>query len=69
MEAAIANCRTAFSMQSAVPELADLRGESEATKKLYGTDSPDKLKAQYARQLILARRMGSAECAAWRWAT
>ena len=44
-------------MQSAVPELTDLRGESAATKRLYGLDSSDKLKAQYARQLLLARRM------------
>jgi hypothetical protein len=57
VEAAIANYETAFAMQSAVPELTDLRGESDATKKLYGVDSPDKLKAQYARQLLLARRM------------
>jgi len=57
IEAAIRNAETAFAMQTAVPELTDLRGESDATKKLYGADSPDKLKAQYARQLILARRM------------
>jgi hypothetical protein len=57
VSAAIANYETAFAMQSAVPELTDLRGESEATKRLYGFDSPDKLKAQYARQLLLARRM------------
>jgi hypothetical protein len=55
--AAIANYETAFAMQSAVPELTDLRGESEATNRLYGADSPDKLRAQYARQLMLARRM------------
>jgi uncharacterized protein (DUF1501 family) len=57
VEAAIANYETAFSMQAAVPELTDLRGESVATKRLYGVDSSDKLKAQYARQLLLARRM------------
>jgi hypothetical protein len=57
VEAAIRNYETAFAMQSAVPELTDLRGESEAMHKFYGTDSPDKLKAQYARQLLLARRM------------
>ena len=44
-------------MQASVPELTDLRGESEATKRLYGVDSKDKLRAQYARELILARRM------------
>ncbi|MGV3531838.1 MAG: DUF1501 domain-containing protein [Chthoniobacteraceae bacterium] len=57
VEAAIANYETAFAMQSSVPELTELRGESDATKQLYGVDSPDKLKAQYARQLLLARRM------------
>src|SRR5688572_9926473 len=57
IEAAIANYETAFSMQSAVPELTDLRGESAATRRLYGLDSSDKMKAQYARQLLLARRM------------
>lgn len=57
VEAAIQNYETAFAMQSAVPELTDLRGESEATKRLYGVDSSNKLKAQYARQLLLTRRM------------
>lgn len=57
VDAAIRNYETAFAMQAAVPALVDLRGESEATKKLYGVDSPDRLKAQYARQLLLARRM------------
>jgi hypothetical protein len=57
VEAAIRNYETAFAMQSTVPELTDLRSESDATKRLYGADSPDKLKAQYARQLLLARRM------------
>jgi hypothetical protein len=57
VEAAIRNYETAFAMQRAVPELTDLRGESEATRKLYGCDRTDKLQAQYARQLLLARRM------------
>src|SRR6185436_12705019 len=39
IEAAIANYETAFAMQAAVPELTDLRSESEATRKLYGVDS------------------------------
>ncbi len=57
VEAAIRNYETAFTMQAAVPALTDLHGESDATKRLYGVDSPDKLRAQYARQLLLARRM------------
>jgi hypothetical protein len=40
-----------------VPELCDIRGESEATKKLYGMDDPDPKTAAYARQCLLARRL------------
>jgi hypothetical protein len=57
VDAAIRNYETAFAMQSAVPDLVDLRGETEITKKLYGLDANDKLKAQYGRQLLLARRL------------
>ncbi len=57
VEAAIRNYETAYRMQAAVPELVDLRGESEATKKLYGLDSPNAGKAAYARQCLLARRL------------
>jgi hypothetical protein len=57
VEAAIRNYETAYRMQAAVPELCDLRGESEATKRLYGVDSPDKLTAGYAKQCLVARRL------------
>lgn len=57
VEAAIRNYETAYRMQAAVPELTDLRGETDATKKLYGLDSPDKLTAAYARQCLVARRL------------
>ena len=57
VEAAIRNYETAYRMQSAVPELCDLSGETEATKKLYGIDSRDKQTAGYARQCLLARRL------------
>lgn len=57
VEAAIRNYETAYRMQSAVPELCDFTGESEATKNMYGFDSPDKLTASYARQALLARRL------------
>ena len=39
VEAAIQNYETAFEMQTAVPELMDLSGESAETKKLYGLES------------------------------
>jgi hypothetical protein len=57
VEGAIANFETAFRMQSAVPELVDLSGETEATKKLYGLDAKDPQQAAYARQCLLARRL------------
>lgn len=57
VEAAIRNYETAFRMQSTVPDLCDISGESQATQKLYGLDSPDNEKAAYARQCLLARRL------------
>ena len=57
VESAIQNYEIAYRMQSAVPDLVDLRGESEATKRLYGMDSPVREKAEYARQCLLARRL------------
>ena len=55
LEATISNYELAFRMQSAVPELLDLKGESEATRKLYGLDEPDT--EEFGRQCLLARRM------------
>ncbi|MFT5299244.1 MAG: hypothetical protein ACI87E_000185 [Mariniblastus sp.] len=57
VEAAIRNYETAFKMQAAVPEICDLNSETEATRKLYGLDSPVATKAAYARQCLLARRL------------
>lgn len=57
VESAIRNYETAYRMQSAVPELVDLRGESAATRQLYGLDDPDPNTAAYARQCLLARRL------------
>ena len=57
IDAAIKNYEMAWRMQSAVPELCDLSGETEATKKLYGLDDPEPKKAAYARQCLLARRL------------
>ena len=57
VDAAIQNYETAFRMQSAVPELCDISGETEQTQKLYGLDSPVPEKAAYARQCLLARRL------------
>ncbi|QDV65403.1 hypothetical protein Mal65_45740 [Crateriforma conspicua] len=57
VEAAIRNYELAFRMQSAVPELADLSGESQHVRDAYGVDDSFKPKAIYARQCLLARRL------------
>ena len=57
VEAAIKNYETAYRMQTAVPELCDIRGESEATKTLYGLGSGDPLVEAYGRQALVARRL------------
>ena len=57
VEAAIRNYETAFRMQTAVPDLCDISGESAQTQKMYGIDSTIPQKAAYARQCLLARRL------------
>lgn len=57
VEAAIANYEMAYRMQSAVPELCDIAGETAATKKMYGLDDADPKTAAYARQCLTARRL------------
>lgn len=57
IESAIDNYEIAYRMQSAVPELVDLQGEGEATKKMYGFDSASEGTRAYARQCLLARRL------------
>ncbi|MHB1082074.1 MAG: DUF1501 domain-containing protein [Prosthecobacter sp.] len=60
VDAAIANYEMAWRMQSAVPELCDISGETEATQQLYGMDGmdgPDSPRTAYARQCLLARRL------------
>ncbi|MEM1355390.1 MAG: DUF1501 domain-containing protein [Planctomycetota bacterium] len=57
LESAVSNYETAYRMQRSVPELADLTGESEQTKALYGLDHQNKGTATFARQCLLARRL------------
>lgn len=57
VEAAIRNYETAYRMQTAVPELCDLSGESEATKQLYGFGAKNPMTRDYAKQALLARRL------------
>jgi hypothetical protein len=56
-ETAIANHELAFRMQTAVPEVLDLAGESEATKQLYGLDAKFPQTQAYARSCLIARRL------------
>jgi len=44
-------------MQLSAPEVSDLGSESKATRALYGADDPNHLKAAYAENCILARRL------------
>jgi hypothetical protein len=55
MEASVANYELAFRMQSGVPELTTITGESEATRKMYGLD--DKDTEEFGRACLLARRL------------
>ncbi len=57
IESAIANYELAYRMQSVVPELASLNGESEATREMYGLNSQTKGTAIFGRQCLLARRL------------
>jgi hypothetical protein len=57
IEGAIANYETAFLMQSAVPDIADISHEPEHIRKLYGLDSTDEHQRFYATQALRARRL------------
>ena len=57
IEGAITNYETAFLMQSAVPDIADISGEPEHIRKLYGLDSSDEHQRFYATQALRARRL------------
>ncbi len=57
IESAIANYETAYRMQTAVPDLMAIDGESEATKKLYGLDSNFTGTQTFGRQCLIARRL------------
>ncbi|MEO7651922.1 MAG: DUF1501 domain-containing protein, partial [Bryobacteraceae bacterium] len=55
LEARLRSYELAANMQLSVPEAVDLKGESEATKRLYGLD--EKETGPLARRCILARRL------------
>ena len=56
IEGAIESFELAFRMQGELPELLDLRDESEATQKAYGIGA-GKTTDRFGRQCILARKM------------
>ena len=66
IEGAIQSFELAFRMQTEVPEVLDLRGESEAVLKLYGIGQGQTGAGgaggsdQFARQCLLARRLAEA---------
>ena len=54
LEGRIESFELAFRMQAEAPGLQDLSNETEATKKLYGLDSP--ITEDFGRQCLMARR-------------
>jgi hypothetical protein len=55
LAARMASYELAFKMQMSVPEVADLKSESDATRKLYGLDDP--MSAEFGTQCLMARRL------------
>ena len=59
LEGVIQSYEMAFRMQSSVPGVLDIKGESDDIKKLYGVDKPGGA-SDFAVQCLLARRMAEA---------
>ena len=57
LEAAIRNQELAFRMQTAVPDLLEIQGETPATLEMYGLNSDYEQTRTYGRQCLLARRL------------
>ncbi len=57
LESAIANYELAYRMQSAVPELMDVTGETAVTRKLYGLESSYEPTRIFGAQCLIARRL------------
>jgi hypothetical protein len=57
IESAIANYETAYRMQTAVPELMDVTGETRATRRLYGLDAAYAPTRIFAAECLIARRL------------
>jgi hypothetical protein len=57
VESAISNYELAFRMQAAVPELMDITGERESTRRMYGLDAAWKQTQIFGHQCLIARRL------------
>ncbi len=57
LEGAIHNAELAFAMQSSVPDLMALDGETKEVRELYGLDAEYEPTRIFARECLLARRM------------
>lgn len=57
LAARIASYEMAARMQLAAPEVSNLAGESAETLKLYGVNDTNKVKAGFAKNCLLARRL------------
>ena len=60
IESSIRNYETAARMQSLVPELCDISGETAETLALYGVDRANNFDKYYALQCLRARRLAEA---------
>ena len=56
LHARIAAYELSAKMQLAAPEVSDLSREPQYVHQMYGTDDPNRLKAAYAKNCLLARR-------------
>ncbi len=57
LESAIQNYELAYQMQTAVPDLMDIQGESKATQELYGLNAKFPQTRTYGQQCLVARRL------------
>jgi len=57
LQARIAAYELAARMQLSAPEVSNLAAESETSHRFFGTNDTNKLKAAYARNCLLARRL------------
>jgi len=57
IESAISTYETAFRLQTAIPNLADISGETALIRKMYGVDSSNDYQRYYSLQCLRARRL------------